>query len=58
MKRTQKDKKDKKWTVQRQSVQVHLGDTIALQSKDFDKNLQSREINDDNEEEVAPKAKR
>ena len=33
-------------------------DTIALQDKDFDKNMQSREINDDNEEEAAPKAKR
>ena len=33
-------------------------DTIALQDKEFDKNIHSREINDDNEEEVAPKAKR
>ena len=33
-------------------------DTIALQDKDFDKNIKSREINDDNKEEVAPKAKR
>ena len=33
-------------------------DTIALQDKDFDKNIHSREINNDNEEEVAPKAKR
>ena len=32
-------------------------DTIALPDKDFDKNIQSREINDDNEQEVAPKAK-
>ena len=33
-------------------------DTIALQDKDFDKNIQSREINDDNEEEVVPKVMR
>ena len=32
-------------------------DTIALQDKDFDKNIQSRKINTDNEEAVAPKAK-
>ena len=32
--------------------------TIALQDKDFDRYIQSGEINDDNEEEVAPKAKR
>ena len=32
-------------------------DTIALQDKDFDKNIQSREINDDNEDEVYLKAK-
>ena len=32
-------------------------DTIALQDKDFDKYIQSREINDHNEEEVSPKAK-
>ena len=41
--------------------QLKLGstaDTIALQDKEFEKNVQSREINDDNEEEVAPKAKR
>ena len=41
--------------------QLKLGstaDTIALQDKDFDKKIQSREINNDNEEEVAPKAKR
>ena len=33
-------------------------DTITLQDKDFHKNLQSRETKNDNEEEVAPKAKR
>ena len=33
------------------------GNTIALQDKDFDRNIQSGEINEDNEEEVAPKAK-
>ena len=33
-------------------------DTIALQDKDFDKNIQSREINDDNEDEVVPKVMR
>ena len=32
-------------------------DTIAHQDEDFDKNIQSREINDDNEEEVVLKAK-
>ena len=32
-------------------------DSIALQDKDFDKNIQSREINDDNEDEVYLKAK-
>ena len=37
---------------------VSTADTIALQDKDFEKNIQSREVNDDNEEEVAPKAKR
>ena len=41
-----------------QSKPGSIADTIALQDKDFDKNIQSREINDDNEEEVAPKAKR
>ena len=30
-------------------------DTIALQDEDFDKNIQSREISDDNEEEVSRK---
>ena len=33
-------------------------DTIGLQDIDFDKNIKSREINDDNKEAVAPKAKR
>ena len=33
-------------------------DTITLQDKDFHKNLQSTETKNNNEEEVAPKAKR
>ena len=36
----------------RQLKQGSTTDTIALQDKDFDKNIQSREINNDNEEEV------
>ena len=41
-----------------QVYRYSTADTTAKKEKDFDKNIQSREINDDNEEKVSPKAKR